>query len=1056
MPRKKADKATMQSLYSDIGPVTDSQRMAAERRTQSLQASLRGDMAGSALETLAHPVTAQQRSLKVWEFYNSDPLFRRMVDRSCDFAANGSRWEVPPKDDDDADYEQRTENWSKGAMARAEREERIWKAWSEEVNIQVPNILPGLNTVGAWGCRHSLLSGMSSFQWELGEFKFGKQTFLMPMKITIHPMASTMLRREQALFVDEEIWIKKPLPTPKEQSWDSPYMLQESMSIEAQPTSIPGVNRMANYVRIAYAGEAELAGETEGYVLKYNWSPGDATTTRMGNRVFTGQSIYPTPPFIPLLPIMALRQKHFAADLAILDGIINFLMLWKIGDKDHPPKGPAGPGQKGTIATVRELIQAGLAGPGVELFLPYYVDLDIKMPDTSVLTNTEKYTQSTLEILQCFPPDQLVTTRRGHVPIGEVVVGDEVLTGEGRWRRVEQVHQRHFEGELVGLSTGTGRRLWCTEGHSILSRYRKKDVYWHSTQKAWRWTVGPNVEPEPPIWRLAGGLEAGDLVQLPVDRTSYEDRVPVLKLAASDTLEEDGGISLTITGRHPDLWSRPADAHPQVLGTPDELTEDLADVWAVLGSEPTSVQEVIRRCGLHQVTVYKALVRLQRLGLAHREKARTRPTGTVHPRGVSMPSEVVVDERLAEVLGMYLAEGCIAQRHGSGTRKPHREGLVFAFHKEETSYHDLVVSVMKEKFGVDAKVAFVGNCARITVHSRILAETFLREIGSGAHNKRVPTWLVDAPRRIVAAWIRGLFKGDGSRSTGQWSLGIVSREMALQTLDSIRKMGYRASVVDHPNSGSKKNPEVPYKRVWRVAVSTRGPSFDALMETGDLPATNQIEMWVPLKSTVKRQYNGPVYDLTVAEDHTFTTESIQVANSFGIIFSPPSVREKMERINVSQFEEFLATLRAHIQGFMHLLARRVIELNPGKFSTRPIWQPNPLNTKSDAFMQELMALAGIGRVSWQTLLQYHGLNDDVEARRIAETIGRKLNLVLDNNTPVSYKQTTEGPGDAPSKQTAITPVDQKGRPTGPDPRAIKPPKASKPAKPGIAKPKKGE
>ncbi len=396
-------KGGLVSLYADVA-IPDS-----DIRLRQLIASTRGDMGGASTSTLNHPQTYQQRTLRMWQAYNEDPLFKRMIDRSVDFAANGSRWEVP-KDNTNEDKEIDPKPYSEKStwtpdMKVAEREERFWNAWADSLNDKAPNMIPGMDEIDRWIGRHILLSGCVPLHWQLGTFRFGKQDFLVPRSITCYPAAALTLVRRQAMFLEEEIWVKLPSPTQAD-SWNSPFAMQEGAGIEAMPAGGIGLSR-PGYKELAPAGEATNVGDTEAFVLKYNWSPGDITTIRQGQRTVNGQSVYPTPPFNALLPIFAMRQKFFAADLAILDGIINYLMMWKIGDKDHAPKGPVlgKNGQvieEGTISMVKRIVTAGLAGNGVEMFLPYYVNLEIKMPDTGVLTNTEKYTQSTLEILQSF------------------------------------------------------------------------------------------------------------------------------------------------------------------------------------------------------------------------------------------------------------------------------------------------------------------------------------------------------------------------------------------------------------------------------------------------------------------------------------------------------------------------------------------------------------------------------------------------------------------------------------------------------------------------------
>ena len=63
----------------------------------------------------------------------------------------------------------------------------------------------------------------------------------------------------------------------------------------------------------------------------------------------------------------------------------------------------------------------------------------------------------------------LVLTRRGQVPVEQIVVGDEVFTHEGRWRPVEHV-VAYFNPDVVTVSGGGHRGLVMSANHRMLAR----------------------------------------------------------------------------------------------------------------------------------------------------------------------------------------------------------------------------------------------------------------------------------------------------------------------------------------------------------------------------------------------------------------------------------------------------------------------------------------------------------------------------------------------------------------------------------------------------------
>lgn len=73
----------------------------------------------------------------------------------------------------------------------------------------------------------------------------------------------------------------------------------------------------------------------------------------------------------------------------------------------------------------------------------------------------------------CLPAGTLITTRRGLVPIEDVVVGDMVRTHIGNWRRVYDTMSRSYSGDLVSVSAG-GSRVQSTADHPFLVQRQGK------------------------------------------------------------------------------------------------------------------------------------------------------------------------------------------------------------------------------------------------------------------------------------------------------------------------------------------------------------------------------------------------------------------------------------------------------------------------------------------------------------------------------------------------------------------------------------------------------
>ncbi len=415
-------------------------RLLGEQEYQArLQGNQRQDFAGTNATLLRSAHTYQARVARVWEFYNTDSFFRRLVDRTVDFAANGAMWEVPAADvEQQESWLNRINNWFKGRVARGEREENVWNKWSSRVNRGLPNVLPGMEEITRWGIKHLLLSGMFVPSWKWKEFRYGRQTLLMPMEFTCYNGSSITLYRPNNLFAEEKVFYWRP----------TGQQVLEGFQVEAPNIGPPdGKTLGQNMIALNLLGESKPeVGSVQSFCVKFNWSPGDLTTLRQGNFSATGMSVYPMPQFYTLMPEFMMRQKLKTADLRILDAIENYIALWKIGDKDHPPVpksiGPDGKEIPGTIAQVKEMIEQGRASAGQTnaYYLPYYVDLELKIPDTAVLLNQAKYDPSILEMYSAFGIFFARTTA-------------------GSRERMERINTSTFEQLLLTLQS-TIRSFW--------------------------------------------------------------------------------------------------------------------------------------------------------------------------------------------------------------------------------------------------------------------------------------------------------------------------------------------------------------------------------------------------------------------------------------------------------------------------------------------------------------------------------------------------------------------------------------------------------------------
>ncbi len=321
---------------------------------------------------LTKPTNYRERVDVMWLAYDWDSGFKYLIDRLSHYGANGYTF-----------------------FSKTKKETEFWNEWSSRINEGINTILPGLREVIKWNIKHLALGGLSFNNWMWGTMRIGKRDYQVPIKWNVHNQRSVVITRKGNGFSDEVVGIKV------EKEW-----LQQGNSAWAQAYDIKEANQFG---KLGGASDqiATPKDKSSYFLMKFNTSMGDNTSddsTPQAEK--SAASLYPTPPFYSLLPVLKLRQQLRAMDLNIVDGFINKLVIWKIGDKDFPPlpdKVKAdGTTQEGTIAQVKALITKENKGNVLQLFVPYWIDLDIRMPDINPLISTEKYHQPWMDMMGAF------------------------------------------------------------------------------------------------------------------------------------------------------------------------------------------------------------------------------------------------------------------------------------------------------------------------------------------------------------------------------------------------------------------------------------------------------------------------------------------------------------------------------------------------------------------------------------------------------------------------------------------------------------------------------
>jgi DNA primase catalytic core len=221
----------------------------------------------------------------------------------------------------------------------------------------------------------------------------------------------------------------------------------------------------------------------------------------------------------------------------------------------------------------------------------------------------------------------------------------------------------------------------------------------------------------------------------------------------------------------------------------------------------------------------------------------------------------------AEWLGWYLAEGSVSNDRSVRFSLSGDEGGVAA------RVSELSQLLFNERPRIDRRETTI----EMWFCHALLSRWLKHNCGDGARNKRLPGFVWGWTREQQQTLLDALVLGDGSRSAGgyvarfgyhakpSWSLGLASVTLVDDVRDLLLRMGVVPELSDHTKPDGRKS--------WHVAVSDGGQQKWGAGER--LPSE---PLPVRVRRTDRVDYQGPVYNLTVEEEHTYLTMSGAVCN----------------------------------------------------------------------------------------------------------------------------------------------------------------------------------
>lgn len=277
--------------------------------------------------------------------------------------------------------------------------------------------------------------------------------------------------------------------------------------------------------------------------------------------------------------------------------------------------------------------------------------------------------------------------------------------------------------------------------------------------------------------------------------------------------------------------------------------------------------------------------------------------GNKHPRCLSSSSpdkvrwksmkhevnrHIELDSRLSWLIGLYLAEGSCDLSEGGMPRR-----ITLNLSANETYLAEYAAALFGEIFGVQAKVCSVPSkpsVLYVRVSSPPIARLFKKLAPGNTYTKSLNPLFFSATRHVRISVLRGWFAGDGhlkatrrGRRMAPWHRSVratavsVSKVLVSQMFDIANSCGVTASVTARKPRGRSLAANNLTMYAEHAVQAFPGTCSDFKIRQSK-NVDGQHGAWKRVSNVRRYHFDGDVYCLQVAEDHSFVANGFAVHN----------------------------------------------------------------------------------------------------------------------------------------------------------------------------------
>ncbi|MFQ5907391.1 MAG: hypothetical protein ACE5JE_00985 [Thermoplasmata archaeon] len=295
-------------------------------------------------------------------------------------------------------------------------------------------------------------------------------------------------------------------------------------------------------------------------------------------------------------------------------------------------------------------------------------------------------------------------------------------------------------------------------------------------------------------------------------------------------------------------------------------------------------REIGEQVGFHPAYVRSLLSKIRKRGLpsASRPNRLVIDDGRVRlktEKRPGIPVRLAVSRDLAEFLGYFCAEGHVSHH----PKRPSSFNAVLSFGHHEGGFVDRAAELVRVLFELEPKIVRRRTTTTVEIGKSSVGLLLKVLCGRRAREKRVPSFLFQAPPDVIESFLKAYVKGDGCVSGGYLSQATVSQTLAIGLYSLYLRLGHL------PSFYARKRPPQAIIEGRRVRQSTTLYSVYlnlARMQDKSWRSAARVRyrfrdkyILVPIHKIRRVPYSGFVYNLEVEDpEHAFTANFLAVGN----------------------------------------------------------------------------------------------------------------------------------------------------------------------------------